>query len=765
MQLAFTAAGIAVYVGTIIIGVIVPSSPFRTPLSKYMLRVGSVTWRFMRVITRSVIDRLYSMALQRLYDEYCSPLLIWGQERIPQVLKFPLKPFPWSSKTAVSDNTNAVEASQWTSSEAVAAECVIWLLEHSEHVDTTVAALHACLRLPSPLLVSLIDEREGLRERILNFHGNLQQQGGLGNQKWEELRDRMFVSSLALFHLFKGDDQNTASWTGSDEEIQIAIFGSYIHLWFPVPPKPNPDLVKPLQLRIELTDTRQAIVMNPLVVSVNQAHLLAEGIACKFLYEFDRDLVPVTKLDSEPFAEVIQMFQFLLANQPTFRDIGYVAMAIAALHWRIDSGSEVNHWGYSSVEDKQRFKQKITQIIQALDKSKVVAQSIAIALSLLDPLCPDQLSPLHDHLLRILKTAWLSDSYLASVLLESYWKHSGDKNSGDKRQALIVQALGRSVLWLELNTERADSLSRLIKHEISISDNRDKSTKDSLSRIIDRLASASDDDVFDSVFLSEAGLLNNSFVSAFRKDTSELTRRLQHSAPSLVGQFPEIWAYLVDQTLEQLVGIHHKAYSFIGPYFIFLHQLISTEAGLHWPTYFPSELVTEISDLKSMGLNSDRWDGDQLMALEKDPDGLSKAVLGESVLLSWRATHHMSQCGRLPSSWNDHKFFEAEVVNIILDYYVYVRKQGYIGVDYDTLRRYFEAFLQNSEHGVGEPSDDKLPQTPESTGEGSRTDGLNAETSRAASNALVNGVPTIEDQVPNDAQIRMRIEEALETLG
>ncbi|KAG8912171.1 hypothetical protein FRC02_006125, partial [Tulasnella sp. 418] len=592
-----------------------------------MLRFGSITWRFMRAITRSVIDRLHSMALQKLYDEYCSPLLIWGQERIPQVLRFSLNPLPWSSETAVSNNTNADEASQWTSSEADAAECVIWLLEHSEHVDTTIAALHACLPLPSPLLVSLINEREGLRERILDFHMNLVQQIGLGNQKLEELRDRMFVSTLALFHLFKSDYAfgNGADFFVSDDEIRIFLLGIYnssIRVWFRIPSKPNPDLVKPLQLRIELTDTRQATVTNPLVVSVNQAHWLTEGITCKLLYDSDQDLIPKTKLDSKPFAEAIQMFQFLLANQPTSRDIGYVAMAIAALHWRIDSGSEVNHWGYSSVEDKQRFKQKITQIIQALDKSKEAPQSVAIALSLLDPSCPNQLSPLHDRLLRLSTTVWLSDSYLASVLLESYWKHLGDK-----RQALIVQALGRMATWLELNTERADSLFRLIKYEISISDNRDKSTKDSLSPIIDSLASAADDDFFNSTFLSEAGLLNNSIILAFRKDTWDLTRRLQHSAPSLIGRFPEIWAYLVDQTLERLVVAHqYKINIFTWSSFIFLHQLISTEAGLHWPTYFPSELVTEISDLKRIGFRFGWSERDQLTSLEEDV--FSKAVLG-----------------------------------------------------------------------------------------------------------------------------------------
>ncbi|KAG8912156.1 hypothetical protein FRC02_006139 [Tulasnella sp. 418] len=552
MQLAFTAAGIAVYVGTIIIGVMVPTSPFRTPLSKYLLRFGSITWRLMRAIASSVTNRLPLMALQKLYDEYCSPLLVWGQERIPQALKFSLNPLPWSSETAVSTNTNAVEASRWTSSEAIAAECVIWLLEHSEHVDTTVAALHACLRLPSPLLVSLIDEREGLRERILNFYRNLEQQTAFDNQKWEELRDRMAVTTLALFHVFKSDytlGYRADLWV-SDNEIRIdlsAPYDSYIQLWLRVPPKPNPDLVKPLQLRIELTDTRQATVTNPLIVSVNQAHWLAEGIAFKFLHEFDQDLVPLKNLDSEPFAEAIQMFQFLLANQPTLRDIGYVAMAIAALHWRIVSGSEVNHWGYASAEEKQRFKQKITQIIQALDKSKVASQSVAIALSLLDPSCPNQLSPLHDRLLRLSTTGWLWDSSLASVLLESYWKHSGDK-----RQPLIVQALGHLATSLELNTERADSLFRLIKHEISISDDRDESTKDSLSPIIDSLASAADDDFFNSIFLSEPGLLNNSFISAFRKDYSDLTRRLQHSSPSIIGHLPELWAYLVNQTLEQL---------------------------------------------------------------------------------------------------------------------------------------------------------------------------------------------------------------------
>ncbi|KAG8944024.1 hypothetical protein FRC03_002208 [Tulasnella sp. 419] len=729
IQLAFTAAGVAVYVATIIIGVIVPTSPFQTPLSKYILGFGSMTQRFIRTITSSVACELRSAALQRLYDTYCSPFLLWGQQHVLGGLKFSLKGFRWRSEEVVSSTTDMAKKPEWSSSEEIAAECVVWLLEHSEHLDTTIAALHASLHLPSQVLVPLIDKREGLYE------------------SW----NREMVAFLALFHLFKLTDFDDMGmrvhivFDKMEEPFKISIetvFDSSIVIWLASDSIIGQKWLQPRQLRIELTDERQTAVTYPLIVSWSPAHLFPQIIACKFLYESMDDLISVIQLDYSPFPEILQVFHLLLEDHPLTRTIGYVSIALAAMHWRLNSDSDVSHWGYSSVEEKQRFRQGIIRSLQAFDQRHMVSESVALALSLWEPSCPEQLSSLYDRLLHLIDSELIRGSSLATVLLRLYWKHAGES-----RKALILQALHSvfRLLSLELDMEQVSSLLELVKQEISLSKRKAEPTTGYLSAFIDKLADVPDDDLFRSIFLSATGPLNESFESVLLKDTWKLTTRLQQLAPSIPDHLPEVWAYLVNQTLRSVLKAGQSGLG-DGMRFslIFLHHLISVEAGLHWPTYFPPELVISIANLKiQRSGHFTKWENHGDLDNLKQND-FRKALLGESVLLSWRAAHKIWQDGKLPSSWNDTMFFGTRVTDLMLDYYSYVRGQGFVGVDYCTLRRYLEAFLKTS-RDRGSDHDDQVPwQTWHRVEESFGANSIYSWSSRGASVALIIDVPLLK---------------------
>ncbi|KAG8939241.1 hypothetical protein FRC03_006421 [Tulasnella sp. 419] len=203
LQLFLLCAGLTVYGVTVVIGIGVPSSPFQTPVTRYVSRhyyeispaLGSVLNNFKKGINiKRVLDHTYQ-AQRR------------GQESSKS---------EYSGRNAGSrlPAVNAIvpyrkdERSRWDSALITAAEAVVWLLEHADHPDVTITALDAVRRLPPSLALSLIREREGLLETLIAFHHSLLPLASSTDTQADWLvawPDAAVVSALAWQHILWAD--------------------------------------------------------------------------------------------------------------------------------------------------------------------------------------------------------------------------------------------------------------------------------------------------------------------------------------------------------------------------------------------------------------------------------------------------------------------------------------------------------------------------------------------------------------------------------
>ncbi|KAG8919988.1 hypothetical protein FRC02_001221, partial [Tulasnella sp. 418] len=404
IQLVLTTIGLAVYLITLIIGLVFPTSPFQTPLSKYMLRIQE-PWRGLSKIGGSLEQILGLTAFRQVYKEYFAPVMRRGRRCISQGVH--LYSHRRSSKSTI---ITMGDVQSWDNKTTSAAESVVWLLEHSEHLDTTIVALDASLRLPSDLLLWLIVNQEGLRERLVESHENLERQlKEQGSKPVNELRDRVMLSTVAMFHLFKLD-QNTEglqrTWRYKFEEedkvpFKVEARGQKIEVVRSLTVfKYEPFILQPFHLQIDITDARQFSVTSPLGFSANPTHLLIEAIACDALSDFKKPLIPIADLEDDlRIKNVLLNLPLILGEKPSWITISHVAIVLAAIHWRIDPGPGVSHWGYYSAQDRHEFERVLRLSISACGKGEMVWENIALALSLLDRSCPDPLSLVHHRLI------------------------------------------------------------------------------------------------------------------------------------------------------------------------------------------------------------------------------------------------------------------------------------------------------------------------------------------------------------------------------
>ncbi|KAG8941901.1 hypothetical protein FRC03_003862, partial [Tulasnella sp. 419] len=199
LQLALSCAGLAVYGFTIFIGIRYPSSPFQTPVSRYVPRYYSSMSRSLGSAFKDLtMKRLLRLPYQALGWILCSLGAV----------------DPAHSSEPLLPATNAInpyrknERSKWDSELITAAEAVVWLLEQAEHPDVTITALDAVRRLPPSLALYLIQERKGLLERLIAFHHSLIPLASSTDTQAEWLKawpDAAVVSALAWHHILWAD--------------------------------------------------------------------------------------------------------------------------------------------------------------------------------------------------------------------------------------------------------------------------------------------------------------------------------------------------------------------------------------------------------------------------------------------------------------------------------------------------------------------------------------------------------------------------------
>ncbi|KAG8963525.1 hypothetical protein FRC03_002882 [Tulasnella sp. 419] len=203
MQLVLVVGGTAVYALTLIIGIIYPTSPFRTPVNNYI-----------RGIVKFCIDHsLFIAAIIKLVGSIKKKRLRFTLFMLLETLLSPIADcfiviaVLWKYAWPGSQASERGGEPRWNDDEQRAAESVIWLLENSEHPDTTVVTLDAARRLHPDLMSSMIAQQQGLSERLEKFCASMLPQGSEGRLQWfEELSDGALLTiprkAIALLYAY-----------------------------------------------------------------------------------------------------------------------------------------------------------------------------------------------------------------------------------------------------------------------------------------------------------------------------------------------------------------------------------------------------------------------------------------------------------------------------------------------------------------------------------------------------------------------------------
>ncbi|KAG8928786.1 hypothetical protein FRC03_001144 [Tulasnella sp. 419] len=766
VQLVLSAAGVVIYGVSVLLGVVYPNSPFQMPLTIYILRcirfsggVGLCLWNIVTTkteravvrvvelispITKHVGDSISCPALSRIWASLrrCIPPFPLSSEPRPRVTPL-LKTFNPShnglddSETAEqTSEVNAQEMMIWDDRDELAAKCIVWMLENSEHPDMTLAALNAALQLPSGLLFSLIKEREDLIKRLSSFHKSLLPPPFEILTEWlGSWQDRAILSGMAMSHIFKSGRsvlRRHISASGFKfsmaaememrsqykkvylEQAMIAYSLGYDFMQQDRSKIDAPPCLPTLWwlnerlssiLHVERLPQPHVGLRGVQTASARKSSLTRSALTSLALdavisAAFDLDVSP-----SEDWARTVQILRDLINPKESSRSIiSHIAIAAAAARWKFDSTqrcqNEILHFG----RVRDGFEQLLLRSIHVMNKGEMVLENVAFALLLVDDIedsrgIQSYFNDLINKLLIAVKDLprdrndldrypWskllsnLGPNHYGKLLQLSRANHN-DPSVQDTVFGILSDYNSHDAWIPRLTGNDGEDVLRLLKYGIS----QREANYYPLNSCITLLTQHQDDDLFFYIFLSKDSLLSDATNRDHVLGCSDnlLQRCLLEFNPSppvmQICRSNQITLvlYWLEDGRKNSTGRHYRWENFNTLRRFLNHIMEDTKEGLSWPAYLSSlEDLTVQSDLKWM------W-------------------LKEYYLLFWRVTQCWVTHETLPTHWSDSPFFKAEIMDSIDKYYYEARERGYAGVDYKTLRNYFERALQYCPGG-GNPS-------------------------------------------------------------
>ncbi|KAG8919187.1 hypothetical protein FRC02_001828 [Tulasnella sp. 418] len=745
IQLVLSAFGVAIYLVTILIGILVPDSPFQTPLSKYLPNYASKVRRRTAWIipeVKTLISRIWSLPLM-------SPLKIFIRRFGSMVAFEAIRTFIdrishlvrqrigyHHPKNNPKSNLTDSGRSQWSFADTAAAESVVWLLEQAEHPDVTITALDAIPRLPPDLVLSLIEDRDGLMERLRAFHDSLLPpfpSGSGDDEDWTRAwPNKAIVSGTALWHLKKLRPHqswptvfiprlalttrlvpkalssihiskytlmcNLRGWTGmlDDDELNTVLSDLFKQSAYELP------------IDIELIDTRNASIGGSLMTSVSSFRLMADAIiqfCCKV----------------EPHSdELIQAFgarQLLKRIQDCLtvsrielpRDaLSHVALMIAALSRCFNRPEHFSH------DKDQQLRSLILERFYAVDKGKMILDNVILAFSVI--LIHERL---HEHIdiFRMLLLATrelfvytfyqpgnpITDPHFPNALLRLVEVYPHDHHlllnvaevldccSAGDWVSPLHEEYGESIIHilnLSLSSELSTAPSGLLNMMASVSDTRQ------FLLIVDML-------------LESHGLHK---LLARKCMTSVL-----HLAPDFIGRTVQLHSgdishssLLLEAQLWLITGIlpiHVFEWSSLYSSILgFFNRMLEEEKELCWPAYFISAGIIAPNDgIQEPGLSPPlkfieerNLESHWRRSVPSVEENFGTTWRGEALLMMLKKSRLEVARGNLASDWDDSIFFETSPAWAMMNYYESLRFQGSNGVDWGLLREYFNKVLERT---------------------------------------------------------------------
>ncbi|KAG8944885.1 hypothetical protein FRC03_001878 [Tulasnella sp. 419] len=708
IQLVLSVVGVVVYVLTTLIGVMVPTSPFQTPLSKSLPRY---------------VARLY-----RLF------------EPTPPQRHDEVREEPSITETPVGRLDN------WGNGDVAAAESVVWMLEQAEHPDATIVALDASLRLPSDLLASLVPQREGLHSRLIVFHNSLFPSSSRRVGDWRMFsgwQEKAVVSGVALFHILKAVPQTAlragrraipwhrkkTAWhieQGSWEDPAYAtramlsyslelVLGEQptfnIHGLIADLKSMQSSLTHSLQLKIPLSIKTQGSTSNILHTSVDPFQLALEAIILAGFHDLERDGYLNDTFEVGIWSSILDILGLALRSKPSIIIISYTALVVATAqmwNWQKSRNAIQSH---PSEASPMELKELLSHNLFGPDKSKSALDNVVLALLLVDVAEFGPISDIHCQLLAasealfpeaIQQRAPVAYSYLPESLLRLSRKRCSDTMD---LQHLILRVLSKCNDWTSSHlSEHREDLVRLLNAPLTATAVKGDPTQVAFDTLLSELSDQLDDDVFRDIFTSAEGLFpGGSNVSSLTKPPERFLRKLLSLNPIESSDWSNLYATQLALCLKAFSehirtqdAIIRLPASFLMIQYQFLTRVIDTDPDFQWPAYFVSSQLTDTRDL-DVHPDFTRIENEQMRG-----DLVNIYVwVGECILLLWRKSSKDLHEGKLPADWNDLAFFEVMVVDVILDYYKHILKARYLGFDGHTIRNYLRRALDVAHHSRG----------------------------------------------------------------
>ncbi|KAG8917494.1 hypothetical protein FRC02_003078 [Tulasnella sp. 418] len=834
MQLVLVLVGIGVYLATLTIGVISPTSPFRTPLTKYIRDITNPKFKYANGDLVEGVWRkaIYDIGLSIRFRHYSNipgdliiilpSLLLDCFRHIRRALRYLLRE-TWSllptSKEGERNPKEQKAKPQWDLKERTAAHSVVWLLEHSEHPDTTVVALDAARRLNPNLVLAMIHKREGLVDRLQTFCYGLLPPESTDPVQWvARLSDKAVISMAALQHLdrFGLLRRRDMSPTLYDDPIVInslpgisslAIRLLLIHnsrigyLWLNLELQVKRTrwlmlLLKSLdfstksdQLHTDLYHGIQASISIPLStrISLPQLALDALIVASNEHNNTGRWLEYGSQV---PWTETPHILQAILQADTSYRTINHVALVIATVRLTICNIQYSSFWSYPSEIGRSRLRERVDKLRGCLYESTTVTTYIELVLSLVDGpgdkiFCTPSANIYYTLLTltkELLRDQPPDDFRFYAGLLRLSRVCSSDSPTQD----LILELLSFCKYWaIEGNEQYKDDMSRLLKYRFTSSPGYQsfEDPDSPLHKLLYQLAYTSSDDLFLHIFPTVYSGLTTDDTTGTPISLSNapqfIRNRILRSDSSKSPDPKVAYSYQIALALVILVRQQNSKDLLSIVYFISKMQ----DTGLNWLVYFTSSRIRSVVEAvdQSMLQPTESW-----YSFMQEEEKLSQRVShimsethifnawpGEFTMLLWRGVSKAFREGRLPEDWNDAGFFEPSVVDIMKKYYYYIKQQQYAEWDRDTLRDYFRKALERGwqPHG-GSPSSVPKSNPEEEQPINSRENAADApkvEVTFEGKEAGIAQTPSAKETAPEEARTseegHVEIQRILDDLG
>ncbi|KAG8918948.1 hypothetical protein FRC02_002025, partial [Tulasnella sp. 418] len=712
MELVFSAAGLGLYLTTIVIAMAFPTSPFQTPLSSYLQQTFVWLLRTSQKVRRKIGSLGTTLSFNSTPRHTGSHSRWWNDGRLgflpaPLIdsisqtwrrLRRGVNGFSARYLHVLSEPLTSGELTTWSSRDELAAGTVVWMLEHSDHSDATIAALDAALRLPGDLIFMRINQRDGLWERLFGFHLNLTSLAlDASNREWE---DRLIIAQMALFHLVKLDGgfdylpdlpsdhliplQVLLGGKGGhhypealkSQLSEVEALRSVIVRWSQVAltcPETCQSLLQPRTLKIGLNMTKQNSAANNIVSSVIPAHLAVEAMTCAILLGH-MSSIPNSSWDDNKWSSIAQGLRVLLDSEPSWSTISHAALAVAAMHW-ITPPRE-GRWCYTSTKQEIDLEHLLKRSIYAPDKGKLVLHNVALALSLVDPYSPHILFKLLGRLVSLTEHEFCQVLKSEDKSCRSHFPHFPESLLRLSRKLAdnaaewdtILRILGTCKGWASSSsTEYAQDIIQLFRTKFSAGLDSSTPSDDSspLYRVTAAIAGMQDPQLFRDVFLSEDGVIAFSYNVPAWAAIQPVYSAILVSVPfKFGGPSAYIRECQIDLALKWLTRLHgslakgdEECQLAIETLVDFLKDVI-LDFDLKWPAYFPSDFIA---------INYKRGHQTQHSFIDHLRHyHLEHVWIGDMVLMLRKAAHEAFKHSWLPGGWNDFAFFEPDVVDLML---------------------------------------------------------------------------------------------------